>query len=137
MNNLIKVEGELVVKDGTGSMIEFYEEEFVLDGSISKEQARSLIRKGLITEKLRRTKEGFKRVRTCQIVDISPSNDKAEDSELSKAMIKAVELGCVPGNIDSYKKPEHKLKAIEKAIEAQNKRKTPKSNVKDLGVVDD
>ena len=137
MNNVVKVEGELVVKDGTGSMIEFYEEEFILDSSISLGQARSLIRKGLITEKLRRSKDGFKRVRTCQVVDMSPTTEKAEGGELAKEMIKAVELGCVPGNIDSYKKPEDKLRAVKKAIDTHSKRKTPKSNVKDLGVVDD
>jgi len=30
MSKLAKVEGEVVVKDGTGQSIEFYEEEFIL-----------------------------------------------------------------------------------------------------------
>lgn len=141
MNNIFKVEGELVVKDGTGSMIEFYEEDFILDSSITKEQGRALIRKGLITDKLRRSKEGFKRVRTCQVVDIAPTKEKAESSKLSKAMIKAVDMGCVPANIDSYKNTEDKIKAVDRAIETQKKRnkakKPEKYPVKDLGVVDD
>jgi hypothetical protein len=138
MSNLIKVEGELVVKDGTGRMIEFYEEEFILDVS-DKNKARSLIRKGLITERLQKKTQGFKSVRTCQVISIEPTQEKSEVSELSQVMLKAIDMGCVPENIDSYKRQDHKLKALQRAIEVAEKRKASQKpdNVKNEGVVDD
>jgi len=127
MDKLVKVEGELVVKDGTGRMIEFYEEEFILDESVdSVDKARSLIKKGLITERLQRKVSGFKAVRTVKVISIEDSEEKADDSDLTKAMLKAIELNCVPQNIDSYKRTDYKLKALEKAITAQEERNAKK-----------
>ena len=127
MDKLVKVEGELVVKDGTGRMIEFYEEEFILDESVDTvDKARSLIKKGLITERLQRKVSGFKAVRTVKVVSIEDSVEKADDSELTKAMLKAIELNCVPQNIDNYKRADYKLKALEKAIDAQEERNAKK-----------
>ncbi len=126
MDNLVKVEGELIVKDGTGRMIEFYEEEFIISSKVTtREQARSLIRKGLIRERLKKI-DGFRAVRTCQVVSMEPTEQEAEQSELDIALIKAIELGCIPENIDSYKRQDYKLKALQKAIElatARNKKK--------------
>jgi len=137
MSYLIKVEGELVVKDGAGRMIEFYEEDFILDIS-DKNKARSLIRKGLITERLQKKTHGFKSVRTCQVISIEPTEEKSEVSDLTTAMLKAIELGCVPENIDNYKRQDYKLKAVQKAIENFEQRKKAKKpdNVTNEGVVD-
>lgn len=139
MNNLVKVEGEVIVKDGTGSMIEFYEEEFVLEIGLTKSEYLSLIRKGLIAERLRK-RDGYKRIRTCQIVSIdSTDNAKDETTDLTKAMLRAVELNCIPANLDNYKRADYKLKAILKAIDlAEKKAKAPKKDiVQDMGYVND
>ena len=138
MDNLVKVEGDLRIKDGSGMMIDFYEEEFILSDAIkNKEQALSLIRKGLITERLSRKVAGFKSVRTCQVISIEPTTEKAEQSDLEIILLKAIELGCVPENIDNYKRPDHKLKALQKAVELAIVRaqRTQKDNVQDMGVV--
>jgi len=138
MANLVKVEGEVVTKDGSGKAIEFYEESFVLDVE-DKNQALSLIRKGLITDRLRRKTEGFKQVRTCQIVSINFTEEKPENDELTKVMLRAIELGCVPENIDNYKRPDYKLVALQKAIDNYEKRKKEQKpdNVTNKGVVND
>lgn len=138
MSKLAKVEGEVVVKDGTGSSIEFYEQEFILSDEVhSVNQARSLIKKGLITERLRREIQGFKRVRTCQIIEFTSSNAPAEQSEMDKLFLRATELGCVPENIDNYKRSDFKAKALEKAIKLAEDRisKTKPDPMVDLGEV--
>ena len=137
MANLVQVEGEVVVKDGSGKMIEFYTENFILDVE-DKNKCLSLIRKGLITDRLRKKTEGFKQVRTCQIVDIKYTDEKPENDELTKVMLRAIELGCVPENIDNYKRPDYKLTALQKAIENYEKRKKEQKpdNVVNEGVVE-
>ncbi len=132
MDNLVKVEGEMIVKDGTGRMSEPYEEEFIISHEIkTPEQARSLIRNGLIVDCLRKKVNGFRAVRTCQIVSMEPTKEQAPQSDLDKAFIKAIELGCIPENISVYKSPVSKLKAIEKAIElAETQKKKKKAAAK-------
>lgn len=133
-------EGEVVVKDGSRSSIEFYTEEFVLDDAVKNlEQARSMIQSGLISERLRRTVENYRRVRTCQVISFTETKDKAEHSELDKLLLKATELNCIPENIESYKRPDYKAKALEKAIERaleRNEKQKKSENVQDLGYVD-
>lgn len=139
MGNLVKVEGEAVVKDGTGKMITFYEQEFIIDDSIdNKNTALSLIRKGLITERLRKSLDGFHAVRTCQIISMNPTDEKPIHSEIDSALLRAIELGCVPENLENYRRPDHRLKALNKAIELAEKRKknVKKDNVTDLGQID-
>ena len=132
-------EGEVVVKDGSRSSIDFYTEEFILDDEVkSLEQARSMIQSGLISERLRKTVENYRRVRTCQIVSFTETKEKPEHSELDKLLLKATELNCIPENIESYKRPDFKAKALEKAIDRALERqaKQGKDNVQDLGYVD-
>lgn len=139
MAKLAKVEGQVAVKDGTGMSLEFYEEEFILDDAVkTAEQARSMIKKGLISERLRRTVQNFKRVRTCQIIEFTNTNQQAEQSDMDKLFLRAAELNCVPENIDNYKRPDYKQKALERAIslaEERLKGERP-DNVQDLGYVD-
>lgn len=140
MSKLAKVEGELVTKDGTGTAIEFYEADFVLDDAVKDlKQARSIIRKGLITEHLRKSVKNFKRVRTCQVVDFAATEKQAENTELDKLLLKATQLNCVPENIDNYKRVDFKTKALEKAIEKalERKAKAKLDPMKDEGYVDD
>lgn len=120
MNYKVTVEGDLVAKDGTGRMLEFYEESFILDFN-DKNKALSLIKKGLITERLRK-RDGFKSVRTCGIVSIEETNSLVAFDDLAKLMMKAIELNCVPENIDNYKRPDYKEKALQKAIALAEKR---------------
>ena len=138
MPKLAKVEGEVIVKDGTGQAIEYYEAEFVLDDAVKTgPQARSVIRKGLISERLRKTVQNFRRVRTMQLVSFDRTDAPAEQSELDRLLLRASEMDCIPENIDNYKRPDYKAKALEKAIElAERRAKTAKpDSVKDLGEV--
>ncbi len=139
MSKLARVEGEVVVKDGTGQALEFYEAEFVLDDAVqTANQARSLIKKGLISEHLRRNVKNYKRVRTCQIVEFTTTDKVAEQSDMDKLFLEATELGCVPENIDNYKRPDYKQKALERAIANHKDRaaKAKPDNVQDLGYVE-
>lgn len=135
-------EGEVLLRSEAGAtQIDFYEETFLLSDEVdSLGEARRLIRRGLITERLRKKVKGFKSVRTCQIVEFEDSKESAENSELDKLLTEAIKLNCVPANIDNYKRPDYKLKALEKAIEAEKKRqaslKKKGSNVQDMGYVD-
>lgn len=130
-------EGEVVVRDGTNSAIEFYTEEFVLDDAVKNlEQARSMIQAGLIADRLRKNLANYRRVRTCQVTSFEVTKDKAEHSELDKLLLKATELGCMPENIESYKRPDFKAKALEKAIERHLERKEKKDPMQDQGYVD-
>lgn len=141
MSKKAVVEGEVRVRNGVGGTeIQFYEEEFLLDDSIeSAAQARQVIRRGLITQRLSKM-EGFKGIRTLQVLSFEDSKDEAENSELDVLLTKAVALQCVPANIDNYKRPDYKIKALEKAIknaeERIEKAKKKKSNVEDQGYVD-
>jgi len=132
-------EGEVVFKDGNNTAIKFYTEEFVLDDSIPDlERARSLIQAGLIADRLRRTIEGYKRVRTCEVVSFGSTNEQAENGKLDKLLSEAATMGCLPENIEIYADPENKARALERAIEGQKKRakKAKADNVQDMGYVD-
>jgi hypothetical protein len=138
MAKLAKVEGEVVTKDGTGQAIEFYEQEFILDDAVkTAEQARSIVKKGLITERLRRTVQNFKRVRTCQIIEFTNTDAVPEQSDMDRLFLKATELNCVPENIDNYKRPDFKQRALEKAIALAEERlvKAKPDPMKDMGYV--
>lgn len=139
MSKLAVVEGEVLVKEGNTTNIEFYEETFVLDDAVQTlEEARRLIKKALIADKLQRTVKNFKRVRTCQVIELKNTDEKPESSELDQLMLKAVEMECVPENISSYKRTDYKIKALQKAIEqkeAKAEKKAVQSNETDLGIV--
>lgn len=137
MAKLARVDGQVVVRDGTGMALEFYEEEFILDDAVqSAAQARALIKKGLISERLRKTVKGYKRVRTCQVIEFTNTTAKAEQSEMDKLFLEATELNCVPENIDNYKRPDYKEKALRSAIEQAKKRKVKPDPMQDLGEVE-
>lgn len=116
-----------------------YSEEFLLDDAIEdKHQARQIIKRGLIIDRLSKQKN-FKRVRTCQVISFESSAEKAENSELDQLLTKAAQLECIPVNINNYRRPDYKIKALQDAIaKAEERAKAPKkkSNVEDLGMVD-
>jgi len=139
MPKLAKAEGQLVVKEKDGVSIEYYSHDFVLDDAVkTKEQARSMLQAGLLTEALKKEVPNFKRWRTCDVVEFTETTRKAEHSDLDKALLEATELGCVPEGIENYKRPDYKLKALQTAIEKFKARaaKKVKDNVQDLGYVD-
>lgn len=116
-----------------------YTEEFFLDDSVeSKEQARQIIKRGLIIDRLSK-QTNFKRVRTCQVISFAPSDEKAENGELDQLLTKAAQLECIPVNINNYRRPDYKIKALKDAIEKTEARLSApkkKSNVEDQGYVD-
>ncbi len=118
-----EVEGEYVVRDGHDVEVKFFTEKFILADTVKNlAQARCVIQAGLLTDRLRRNIPNFKRWRTCEVVSFKPTKEKPEYSELDDALVKATSLGCVPDNIDNYKDPKFKLKALQNAIERHNER---------------
>lgn len=138
MTKRVVVEGEIVVREGHNTSQEFFENEvFLFDDAVAtKQQAMSILKKGLLAERFRK-RDGFKRVREFFIVEFSDSKEEAESGDLDKLLIRASELGCMPENLANYKRPDHKLKALEKAIAAAETRKA-KTDTKeqDLGYID-
>lgn len=124
MSKKVVVEGEVIIKDGSYAISEFYTEEFILDDAVkTAAQARSMIQSGLIAERLRRKTTNFRRVRTCQVIEFADASEKVENSDLDKALLRATELSCVPDNIENYRRPDFKLKALLNAIKAAEDRK--------------
>ncbi len=132
-------EGEYLERNASGTLdIVPYSEDFFLDDSITDlHQARQVIKRGLITERLAKQKN-FKRIRTCQVVSFEDSKEKPENGELDQLLTKAAKLDCIPVNINNYRRPDYKIKALKDAIEkAEARMRAPKkSNVEDLGMVD-
>lgn len=142
MGRLVKTMGQWIAKDGTGVAICYYDEDFVMDEAVETlEQARSILHAGLLTQRLQEKHAdypNFKRWRTCEVVDFSTVSAKAEHSELEKLMLKATQLECVPENIDNYRRPDYKAKALQTAIaNAEARAKSFKKDAMvDLGEVD-
>lgn len=126
MGKLAKTEGEVFVRtNAKTTILQFYEEDFILDDSIETlAEARSFIQKGLIGERLRKKIEGFKAVRTCQVIEFTNTDEEPQVSEFEKLLVKAQRLGCVPQSLDSYDGDKAKIKALQKAIDADAKRKS-------------
>ena len=126
MSKRVLTEGELIVKDGTGSAIEFYTEEFILDDSVQNAaEARCIIQNGLLKAKLQQQTDkypNFKNWRTCQVIAFEQADDKPEASELDQLLLRAVQLNCMPENIDNYKRPDYKIQALKRAVEQAEKR---------------
>lgn len=139
---VVKVEGEVRVKDGTGVGTEFYEREFELDDSVGENEGvvRSIIRKGFIVEDLRRSVKGYKSVRTMEVVSIDKKDGKANTSELGELTSEAVKLGAVPDNLDLYGSEKSKADALRRSIEKKKESdKAPAKKdeqVEDLGYID-
>ena len=138
MSNLVKVEGEAYLLEDGVAGIEFYEEEFIVDSSVdSVGKARSLLRKAFITERLRKKLSGFNRVKTMQVVEFEPTDKKAKQSDLDKKLLQAIELSCVPENLELRKTDEAKVRALDTAITTAKARKEKKrKTVIDQGFID-
>lgn len=125
MGKTALVEGEVVFKSGSNSMIDFYEESFDFSDEVETlAQARQILHAGLCADRLRKSVKGFRRVRTCQVVEFkdnekSPSKDQ---SDYEKLLVKATKLGCVPDSFERYTSEKGRGKALTKAIELHEKR---------------
>jgi len=118
MAKIAKTEGEYYRRDGQKNVeICFFEEDFVLSDDVpSLELARCVIQNGLLSERLHKI-DGYKRWRTCEVISFEDCGDsKVEISNIDKLLIRATELGCLPENIDNYKRMDFKVKALERAI---------------------
>lgn len=141
MAKKILVEGQFSLRNKSGIEVQFYEEEFVLDDSImSVEQARQIVKRGLISDRLSKKIPGFRRALTIEVRKFEDTEENPENAELDLLLTKAVALNCVPINIDNYKRKDFKIKALEKAIETALDRlkssRKQKSQVEDHGYVD-
>jgi len=130
MGKQVKVEGEVFIRTNAKTMIlKFYEEDFILDDEIlTLEQARSFIKKGLIKERLRKKIEGFKGVRTCQVIEFKDTDKKPEVSKYEALLVKAQKANCLPQSLDNYADEESKIRALNKALDSEKKRKAQKKN---------
>lgn len=123
MGKLALVEGEVVTVDGGRATIDWYTEEFVLDGSIdSIPLARSVLQAGLVSERLRVKLKNFRRVRTCQVVELTDTDRKPEDGGLDTLLLKATQYGCVPEHFERYATKESRVRALKTAIERHESR---------------
>lgn len=133
-------EGEYLERNASGTLdIVPYTETFVLDDAVEdKNQARQIIKRGLIIDRLSKQKN-FKRVRTCQVVSLEATAEPAENGELDQLLTRAAQLGCIPVNINNYRRPDYKIKALRDSIEKTEARLAvpkKKENVEDQGYVD-
>lgn len=140
MAKLVKVEGEYLSRtEAKTTVLKLYEEEFVLDDVESKAEARSMLKNGLIAERLKKN-EGFKRLRTYDVVTFKDTDKKPDQSDFEKLLVKATKAKCLPEGLDNYASEKGKIKSLERALETNQRRKetkkATKSNVKDLGAVD-
>jgi len=136
----VKVEGEVVIKDHGSQYIDFYEREFELDDAVTDEGiARSVIRKTMIGNELRKSVPGYKRVRTMQVVGFEATAEKKQGGHLERVAVEAVKAGVMPENLDMYRDDAGKVRAIEGALEKAKARKgvKAKGTVADPEVVDE
>jgi len=125
MAKLAKCEGQLVIKQAGGFVNEFFEAEFLLSDDVKDvAQARSIIQAGLLHDHLTRNVDHYKNWRECQVVSLEPSSETVNISELEQLLLKCSEAGCVPENLSSYASDKSKTKALQKAIEAHERRVT-------------
>lgn len=140
MSKKAVVEGEVMVRtEAKTVLLDLYSETFILDDSVKTlEQARSVIKNGLLHDRLSKKVKNYKRFRTYEIISFENTNEEAEQSGLNKLLVEASSLDCVPENLDIYSSAEGKEKALERAIETKKKRGRPAKNqdVEDQGFVD-
>lgn len=144
MGKLVIVEGEAMVRtESKAIMLDLFQEEFILDDSVKDEnQALSVIRKGLLNSRLKKTVKNFVRARTSQVIEFKGTDKKSDNSELDSKLVEAAQLDCVPASLESYASDKAKEKALEKSIDNAKKRKknaakkAKESQVEDLGYVD-
>jgi len=133
-----KIEGECIVKKAGGQMPEWYEAEFELDTD-EESIARSMIKKGYIRDHLRKTVDGFRRVRTVFIVSGKVVKERKEPiDDYEKKLKRAAKEGAMPEQLDNYGGKRQKEEALDRSYERKvsGKKKKKNSQVEDLGYID-
>jgi len=119
----VTVAGSYVIS-GKLAQIDEYEEVFELtEGRVP--EARAIIQNsGILDERLRKTKKNYRRWRTCQVIDVEGTTKEAtkEETKLHELLVEATKKGCLPATFKRLKRPESKIKALEKAIKNKAKR---------------
>lgn len=136
----VKVSGEVVLKDGRGTEVKWYEREFDLEDSYGEDVGvlRSVIRKGMIEYDLRKTEERFKAVRTMQVDSVEKVGGKGDvASELDKKLLEATKKGCVPDNLGAYGGEKAKIEALDRALSRVGKKGKKSEKVGNAEVVDE
>jgi len=135
------IEGELLLKSGKQTDIEFYETSVLIPDTVTTLDGAQhyTVRSGLVREAMRKAKN-FKAIRTQKVIRIEDIKDdeNREMSELEELLVVAAGLSCIPEGLDAYKKDDSKVKALQKAIErAEERKKKQKNKSKELsGYVD-
>lgn len=134
-----RVEGTVVVKDGSGNRVDPYTAEFTLSED-DKQKAQAIIRRGYIADYLRKDVQGYKRVRTCMVVG-GKSVKEHEADELEEAISEAVDTGALPENLDAYGGSEEKAEAVKRSVSRKKKAEAKKraqknKQVEDHGYID-
>ena len=114
----VTVTGTYII-GGKISQIDSYEVTFKM-AEDRKPEARAIIQNsGMLDEKLRKDKKGFKRWRTCQVINIEEIEGKVDEAEkeLEKLLIEATQLACIPIDYKSYANDKMRVGSLEKAIE--------------------
>lgn len=134
MAKTVKVSGEYLRRtDSKTTIIDFYEEDFIIDSVKTKGEALSVIKNGLLHDRLRSNENysGYKRYRTHEVVSFEDTNEKSNNGRIEKLTREAVDLGCVPSNLDMYSGKGAKEKVLQKSIDSTKKRREKKNKSKD------
>lgn len=136
----VKVSGEVILKDGRGTEIKWYEREFDLGDEYGEDVGilRSVIRKGIIEQDLRKTEGRFKSVRTMQVDSVERVGGKGESaSELDTKLLEATKKGCVPENLAAYGSDKSKVEALDRALSRVVKKGKGSEKVGNVDVIDE
>lgn len=142
MAKKVVIEGDAQIRTEANTItLTRYKETFILDDSVQDvNQARSVIKNGLLHDRLTEKVKNYKRFRTYEIKSFEDTEELAEKSKLDKLLVEATKLDCMPENLNIYSSADGKEKALERAIESKKKRqksaKKKKNDVEDQGYVD-
>lgn len=137
----VEVSGDMIVGDSRSKWVKPYSLEIeVPDGLENDGVIRSLARKVIVPDLLRKQEEMFRRIRTLQIDSVKDVKEakgsEKKFSELEEKMAEAANKGCVPDNLESYGSDKTKLEALGRAIDKADKEKAGKSRKKQGGVTE-
>lgn len=136
MSKLVKVECQIQYDKGLGVDSCYEETEFVVGDIEEKGVILSYIKRSLVTPYFKKKINGFKRVRQTTILSITDVNETPEQStELQKLMLDAIELSCVPTQLDDRSEVA-KIQALKQALQKKRTAITKAKNKKNGTKVD-
>lgn len=114
------VAGEYVWRDGRQAKLELYEEGFEIAGVLSEGDALCVVQNGLLGDRLRGTKDGYKRWRTCGVVGFKAGKVSTDGAD--ELLVECSKLGIVPENLGLYSSKEARRSALKRALDGYNAR---------------